>query len=153
LVRRFYLAHGYADVEVTNATSELSPDRKEFFVTFQLTEGARYTIGKVNIKSTVPHLDGERYRDLLDFNTGRYYNGDKVEKVASRLEDRIRKDNFVFVRVDPKIRRNPKEHTVDLEFDIGPGPRVYVERIDIAGNSVTHDKVIRREFRYAEVTR
>jgi outer membrane protein insertion porin family len=150
LLRRFYLAHGYADIEVTNATSELSPDRKEFFVTFQLTEGARYTIGKVDIKSTVPHLDAERYRGLLDFTPGRYYNGDKVEKVASQLEDRIRKDNFVFIRVDPKIRRDPKKHTVDLQFDIGPGPRVYVERIDISGNSVTRDKVIRREFRYAE---
>jgi len=150
LLRRFYLAHGYADVDVTNATSELAPDRKEFFVTFQLNEGARYTIGKVDIKSTVPHLDAERYRGLLDLSSGRYYNGDKVEKIASRLEDRIRKDNFVFVRVDPKIRRNPKEHTVDLVFDIEPGPRVYVERIDISGNSVTRDKVIRREFRYAE---
>ncbi len=150
LLRRFYLAHGYADVEVTNATSELSPDRKEFFVTFQLTEGARYTVGKVDIKSTVPHLDAERYRDIIDISTGRYYNGDKVEKIASQLEDRIRKDNFVFIRVDPKIRRNPKEHTVDLQFDIEPGPRVYVERIDISGNTVTRDKVIRREFRYAE---
>jgi outer membrane protein insertion porin family len=150
LVRRFYLAHGYADVDVSSATSELSPDRKEFFVTFQLNEGARYTIGKVSIKSTVPHLDADRYRGLLDFASGRYYNGDKVEKVASQLEDRIRKDNFVFVRVDPKIRRNAKQHTVDLEFDIEPGPRVYVERIDISGNSVTRDKVIRREFRYAE---
>jgi outer membrane protein insertion porin family len=150
LLRRFYLAHGYADIEVTNATSELSPDRQEFFVTFQLTEGARYSIGKVDIKSTVPHLDAERYRGLLDFIPGRYYNGDKVEKVASQLEDRIRKDNFVFIRVDPKIRRDPKKHTVDLQFDIGPGPRVYVERIDISGNSVTRDKVIRREFRYAE---
>ncbi len=150
LLRRFYLAHGYADIEVTNATSELSPDRKEFFVTFQLNEGARYTIGKVDIKSTVPHLDAERYRGLLAFSPGRYYNGDKVEKVASQIENAIRKDNFVFIRVDPKIRRDPKKHTVDLQFDIGPGPRVYVERIDISGNSVTRDKVIRREFRYAE---
>ncbi len=150
LLRRFYLAHGYADIDVTNATSELSPDRKEFFVTFQLNEGARYTVGKVDIKSTVPHLDAEHYRGFLDINPGRYYNGDKVEKIASKLEDQIRKDNFVFIRVDPKIRRNPKEHTVDLQFDIEPGPRVYVERIDISGNSVTRDKVIRREFRYAE---
>ena len=150
LIRRFYLAHGYADVQVTNATSELSPDRKEFFLTFQISEGERYKIGNVGIKSTVPHLDGERYRGLLDFSRGRYYNGDKVEKVASRLEDQIRRDNFVFIRVDPKIRRNPKTHTVDLQFDIEPGPRVYVERIDISGNSVTRDKVIRREFRYAE---
>jgi outer membrane protein insertion porin family len=150
LLRRFYLAHGYADFDVTNLNSELSPDKKEFFVTFQIHEGARYRVGLVNIKSTVPHLDAAKYRPLVTIEPGAYYNGDKVEKVASALEDQIRRDNVVFIRVDPKIRRNPDKHTVDLEFDLEPGPRVYVERIDISGNSVTRDNVIRREFRFAE---
>ncbi len=150
LLRRFYLAHGYADFDVTNLASELSPDRKEFFVTFQIHEGERYRIGQVNVKSTVPHLDAARYRDIVALAPGSYYNGDKVEKFTNLLEDRIRKDNFVFVRIDPRIRRNAEKHTVDLEFDIEQGPRVYVERIDINGNSVTRDNVIRREFRFAE---
>jgi outer membrane protein insertion porin family len=150
LLRRFYLAQGYADFQVTGVSNELSSDRKEFFVTFQIDEGARYRVGKVDVKSTVPHLDAQRYRNVIDIIPGRYYNGDKVEKLASALEDHIRRDNFVFIRVDPKIRRNPKEHTVDLQFDIEPGPRVYVERIDISGNSITRDKVIRRQFYYAE---
>jgi outer membrane protein insertion porin family len=150
LLRRFYLAHGYADFDVTNLTSELSPDKKAFFVTFQISEGARYRVGKIAIKSTVPHLDAARYEHLLDIASGRFYNGDKVEKIANILEDRIRRDNFVFIRVNPKIRRNPDKHTVDLEFDIEPGPRVYVERIEISGNTVTRDNVIRREFRFAE---
>jgi outer membrane protein insertion porin family len=150
LLRRFYLAHGYADFDVTNLTSELSPDKKAFFVTFQINEGARYRVGKVTVKSTVPHLDADRYKSLLAVIPGRFYNGDKVEKTANLLEDKIRRDNFVFIRVNPKIRRNPDQHTVDLEFDIEPGPRVYVERIEISGNTVTHDNVIRREFRFAE---
>ncbi len=150
LLRRFYWAHGYADFEATNASSELSPDRKEFFVTFQISEGERYRIGTVTVKSTVPHLDAARYRGLVSIATGAWYNGDKVEKVQNLLEDRIRKDNFVFIRINPRIRRNPAKHTVDLEFDIDQGPRVYVERIDISGNSVTRDNVIRREFRFAE---
>ncbi len=150
LLRRFYLAHGYADFEVTNLNSELSPDRAEFFVTFQLNEGERYKVGKVDIKSTVPHLDAEHYRSLISIESGAYYNGDKVEKVASQLEDQIRRDNVVFIRVDPKIRRDPKTHTVDLQFDLEPGPRIYVDRIEISGNSVTRDNVIRREFRFAE---
>jgi outer membrane protein insertion porin family len=150
LLRRFYLAHGFADFDVTSLSSELSPDKKAFFVTFQISEGVRYKVGLVTIKSTVPHLDADRYRGLLDIAQGRFYNGDKVEKIANLLEDRIRKDNFVFIRVNPKIRRNPDKHTVDLEFDIEPGPRVYVERIEIAGNTVTRDNVIRREFRFAE---
>jgi outer membrane protein insertion porin family len=150
LLRRFYLAHGYADFEVVNLTSELSPDRKEFFVTFQLNEGERYKVGTVNIKSTVPHLEAATYKPLVTIEPGDFYNGDKVEKVAAALEDRIRKDNVVFIRVDPKIRRNQDKHTVDLEFDLEPGPRVYVDRIEISGNSVTRDNVIRREFRFAE---
>jgi outer membrane protein insertion porin family len=150
LLRRFYLAHGYADFDVTNLASELSPDRKEFFVTFQIHEGERYRIGKVTVKSTVPHLDADRYRPLVNLQPGAYYNGDKVEKFDNILEARIRKDNFVFVKIDPRIRRDAVHHTVDLQFDIEQGPRVYVERIDINGNSITRDNVIRREFRFAE---
>jgi outer membrane protein insertion porin family len=150
LLRRFYLAHGYADFDVTNLASELSPDRKEFFVTFQIHEGERYRIGKVTVKSTVPHLDADRYAPLVALQPGAFYNGDKVEKFDNILEDHIRRDNFVFVRIDPRIRRDPVHHTVDLQFDIEQGPRVYVERIDINGNTVTRDNVIRREFRFAE---
>ena len=129
LLRRFYLSHGYADFDVKSLNSELSPDRSAFFITFQLNEGERYRVGLVNIKSSVPHLDAEKYRGLVSISPGAYYNGDKVEKIASLLEDQIRKDNVVFIRVNPKIRRNPDKHTVDLEFDLEPGPRIYVDRI------------------------
>jgi outer membrane protein insertion porin family len=150
LLRRFYLAQGYADFDVTTLSSELSPDRKEFFITFQVTEGERYKIGTVKLKSTVPHLDAAHYQPLVSIHTGDYYNGDKVEKLSQDLEDQIRRDNFVFVKIEPKIRRDSKTHTVDLEYDIDQGPRVYVDRIEISGNTVTRDNVIRREFRYAE---
>ena len=150
LLRRFYLAHGYADFDVTTLSAELSPDRKEFFITFQVTEGERYKIGTVKVKSTVAHLDSARYEPMIDVATGDFYNGDKIERLSQRLEDRIRRDNFVFIKIEPKIRRDPKTHTVDLEFDIDQGPRVYVDRIEIAGNTVTRDNVIRREFRFAE---
>ena len=150
LLRRFYLAHGYADFDVTALNSELSPDRREFFVTFQINEGVRYRIGKVTVKSTVPHLDADRYAGIVALQTGAFYNGDKVEKFTNLLESQIRKDSFVFVRIDPRIRRNADKHTVDLEFDIEQGPRVYVERIDISGNTLTRDNVLRREFRFAE---
>ena len=150
LLRRFYLAHGYADFDVTNLASELSPDRKEFFVTFQIHEGERYRIGKVTVKSTVPHLDAAHYEPLVNLPSGSFYNGDKVEKFTNILEAQIRRDNYVFVRIEPRIRRDAAHHTVDLQFNIDQGPRVYVERIDINGNTLTRDNVIRREFRFAE---
>lgn len=150
LLRRFYLSQGYADFDVTTLAAELSPDRKEFFVTFQIKEGEKYSVGKVEVKSSVPKLTPDPYRKWVSVSPGDTYNGDKIEQSGNDIEEAIRKDNVVFVKVDPKIARHPEKHTIDLLYEIVPGPRVYVERIDISGNSVTRDKVIRREFRFAE---
>ena len=150
LLRRFYLAHGYADFDVTTLSSELSPDRKEFFITFQVSRGR-----------ALQDRHGQREEHRAASGCGALQADDRHlhRRLLQRRQDRktvraargpIRRDNFVFIKIDPKIRRNPKTHTVDLEFDIDPGPRVYVDRIEINGNTVTRDNVIRREFRFAE---
>jgi outer membrane protein insertion porin family len=150
LLRRFYISHGYADFAVTNTVAELSPDKKAFFLTFQIHEGERYRVGKVSVTSEVAHVDAQTYRKLVKVEPGAFYNGDLVEKTSTLIQDRVRADGHNFVVVNPRIARNTAKHTVDLVFDIADGPRQYVERIDITGNSVTKDKVIRREFRFAE---
>jgi outer membrane protein insertion porin family len=150
LLRRFYLSKGYADFTVTTQNSELSPDRKAFFVTFQIDEGERYTVGKVDLRSDVPKLDAEHYRPQVSIEPGAFYNGDLVERTTDAMETRLRKDGFPFVKVNPRIARDKKNHKIDLVFDLVQSQRVYVERIDITGNSVTRDNVIRREFRFAE---
>ena len=150
LLRRFYLKNGYADFEVRGATAELSPDRKAFFVTFTVNEGERYHVGQVSIESKLRNLNGEDLRPLLQVATGDTYDGDLVERTVQAIQDAVQNRGYAFVDVKPRIARDRAKQTVDLVFDVTEGPRVYIERIDISGNTRTKDKVIRREFRLAE---
>ena len=150
LLRRFYLKNGYADFEVRSAVAELSPDRRAFFVTFTISEGEKYTVGKVDIDSKLRNLNGEELRPALQIAAGDTYDGDLVERTTQALQDAVQNRGYAFVDVKPRIARDKAKKTVDLVFDITEGPRVFVERIDITGNTRTKDKVIRREFRLAE---
>jgi outer membrane protein insertion porin family len=150
LLRRFYLKNGYADIDVKSATAELAPDRSAFLLTFVISEGEKYTVGKVDIDNKLPKLDVAALKPLLGIGPGDDYDGDAVEKTSEALQDAIQQQGYAFVEVKPRIARDRAKHTVDLVFDIGEGPRVYIERIDISGNTRTKDKVIRREFRIAE---
>ena len=150
LLRRFYLRNGYADVQISNATAELAPDRSGFFVTYTLDEGPRYRVGKVDVVSNLRNLDAASVRRLVDIDPGDWYDGDSVERIAQSLQDAVNLRGFPFVDVQPRIQRNKDARTVDLSFEINEAPRVYVERIEINGNTRTQDRVIRREFRLAE---
>ena len=150
LLRRFYLKNGYADFDVKDATAELSPDRKAFFVTFTINEGERYNVGQVSIDSKLRNLNGDELKPLLEISPGDTYDGDVVERMTQAIQDAVQNRGYAFVDVKPRIARDRAKKTVDLVFDITEGPRVYVERIDISGNTRTKDKVVRREFRLAE---
>jgi outer membrane protein insertion porin family len=150
LLRRFYLKNGYADIEITDASAELSPDRKGFFLSFTVNEGARYKVGKVTINSQLRNLAEQDLRPSLELAPGDWYDGDAVGRTSDQMEDAVHTRGFAFVDVKPRVTRDVAKHIVDLTFDVGEGPRVYVERIDIVGNTRTEDKVIRREFRLAE---
>ncbi len=150
LLRRFYLKSGYADFEVTGTTAELTPDRRAFFVTFTVKEGERYQVGKVTVDSKLRNLNGDELRPLVPIDSGDTYDGDQVEKSSNSLQDAVQTRGYAFVEVKPEIARDREKKTVDLVFEVGEGPRVYIERLDIVGNTRTKDKVIRREFRLAE---
>jgi outer membrane protein insertion porin family len=150
LLRRFYLRNGYADIEITTANAELSPDRTAFFLTYTINEGERYRVGDIKVKSSLRNLDGEMLKSFVQQGQGDWYDGDAVEKTVQALSDEVQNRGFAFVDVKPQISRDKTKKTVDLVFEVGEGPRVYVERIDIAGNVRTKDSVIRREFRLAE---
>ena len=150
LLRRFYLKAGYADFEVRDARAELSPDRTSFFVTFTISEGERYRFGKIKVNSQLRSLTSDDLRSRLTMTEGEWYDGDAVGKTADALEEAVHSAGHAFVEVKPRADRDLAKHTIDLTFDVGEGPRVYVERIDITGNTRTKDKVIRRELRFAE---
>lgn len=150
LLRRFYLKNGFIDFDVVNGKSELAPDRSGFFLTFTLHEGERYRVDKIEIHSQLKNLNGDELRGDLQLETGDWYDGDAVGRSLDAMEKDVHNRGYQFVEVKPRIAKHPDKHTVDLLFDVGEGPRVYVERIDIVGNTRTKDKVIRREFRLAE---
>lgn len=150
LLRRFYLKNGYADVQVTDASAELSPDRQGFFLSFTVNEGERYKVSKVTINSQLRNLAPADVESAIELKQGDWYDGDAVGRSSDAIDEAVHNRGYAFVEVKPRIDRDVKAHTVALTFDIGEGPRVYVERIDINGNQRTEDKVIRREFRLAE---
>ncbi|HEX3982792.1 MAG TPA: outer membrane protein assembly factor BamA, partial [Acidisoma sp.] len=153
LLRRFYLRSGYPDYKLLNTEAELAPDRSSFFLTFVLNEGPRYRIGKVNIVSNLPHLEGNTVKGDLKLAPGDWYNGDAITQSVQAITSDVQGRDYAFVLVKPieKKRVNARgQHLVDLTFEIDEGPRVFLERIDITGNSRTEDKVIRREFSIAE---
>lgn len=150
LLRKFYLSEGYADFRVTSSVAELSPDRDGFFITFTINEGERYKFGKVEISTRFQGLDPDTLKGFLTMSEGEWYDADQVEKTVTAITDAVGNLGYAFVEVRPNLRRNKQDLTVDLNFDIQEGPRVYVERINISGNTRTLDKVIRREFRLAE---
>jgi outer membrane protein insertion porin family len=150
LLRKFYLTEGYADFRVVSAVAELTPSRNGFILTFTLDEGQRYRFGKIGVDIKLKDLPAAAVLPLLKIRSGDWYNADMVEKSISTLTDAAGDRGYAFVQVKPVIKRNRKDHTIDITFKVEEGPRVYVERIDIVGNVRTLDKVIRREMQLVE---
>lgn len=150
LLRRYYLRRGYADVQITNATAELSPDRTGFFITYTIDEGPRYRVGRVEVQTQLRGLDPAVVRRRIPIRDGEWYDGDAVERAQQELDDQLSLEGFPFIDVQPRVERNREERTVTLIFQLNEGPRAFIERIDIGGNTRTQDRVIRREFRVAE---
>lgn len=149
-LRRYYNQQGYADFKVTNAVAEFAPDRSGFYLTFSVDEGLRYQFGKIEIVSQKDGLDTSKLNEFLRTETGRWYNSDKIEDSINALTDHLNRKNFAFLVVDPQVKRNADNKTIDIQYVLRDGPKVYVERIDIKGNLRTQDHVIRREFTLAE---
>ncbi len=150
LLRRYYLRNGFADVEIGIATAELAPDRSSFFITYNVNEGPRYRFGAITVNSAFPSLDTAALRARLEMRAGDYYDGDLIERTTQSLADAANLRGFPFVDVQPQIERNRENNTIAITFQVAEAPRVFVDRIDIAGNTRTQDRVIRREFRLAE---
>ncbi|MCC6920994.1 MAG: outer membrane protein assembly factor BamA [Alphaproteobacteria bacterium] len=149
-LRRFYLRNGYADFRVVSAIAELARDNAGFYVTFTLEEGDLYNFGDVSIESKVAELDPNEMSDLVKFSTGDTYNAELIEKTVEALTYYAGTRGYAFAEVRPRVKRDAKGHLINVVFVVEQGPRVYIERINIVGNTRTLDRVIRREFRLAE---
>lgn len=150
LLRDFYLARGYIDVQITDASSEISRDRDAVFVSFSISEGRSFKVGKISTTSEIADVDAAEFEDVQRIRSGVTYSPAVIENSIARMENLALRKGLNFVRVDPRITRNDRDGTLDIEFAIVRGQRIFVERIDIEGNTTTLDSVVRREFRSAE---
>jgi outer membrane protein insertion porin family len=150
LLRQFYLARGYADFTVLSTVAELSPDREGFFITFTLSEGPIYTFGDAQIISNTPGLQPEMFTDLVEVEPGEDYDNRAIERTIDAIRLRAGEEGFAFIDVRSQIDRDRENQVIAVAFEISEGPRVFLERIEIEGNTRTLDRVIRRQFDIAE---
>jgi len=149
-LRKYYRNHGFYDFRVINAIAELAPEKNGFALTYTLDEGAKYKFGKLKVDTDLKRLNGAVLAQLLPLRSGQLYEDEKIQQATDALTFAAGSAGFAFVDVIPHYASNPKTHTVDVTFQIKEGPRVYVDRIDIVGNTQTLDPVIRREILVAE---
>ncbi len=149
-LRLFYLQNGYADFRVISAVAELTSNKQDFIITYVVEEGERYKFGDVDVKSEIRDFRPEALKTLLPMKTGDWYDAKMVEDTVESLSETAGLFGYAFADINPEFRRDPEARTMAITFNVAESPRTYVERIDVNGNTLTHDKVVRREFRLNE---
>lgn len=150
LLRDFYQARGYVDFRITGVNAELGRERDAYFLTFNVEEGQKFSFGDITVVSDLPEIDVETFEKTLRIRSGKTYSPVLVENAIARMERQATKEGLDFVRVEPRITRNDRDLTLDVEFALVRAPRIFVERIDIEGNTTTLDRVVRQQFKIAE---
>jgi len=149
-LREFYNDRGYADFRVTSVVAELTPDQRDFFVTFTMDEGQRYRFGEIEVQTAIEDLDTDFLESAVPTQTGDLYVGSRIEDSIETLTFAAGASGYAFVNISPRVNVNRDSQTVDITYVISESPRVYIERIDIVGNTRTLDRVIRREMDIVE---
>ena len=149
-LRKYYRNRGFYDFRVASSVAELSPDKNGFVITYTLEEGPEYKFGKISVETDLKKLDKNVLEALVPFRRGDIYQDEKIEQATDALTFAAGAAGFAFVDVRPHYTPNRAKGTVDVTFDVKEGPRVYVDRIDIVGNTRTLDYVIRREMNVSE---
>ncbi len=150
VLRDFYLSRGYVDFRTTGVNAELSRERDGYFVTFNVQEGQQFSFGEISVNSEIDAIDAAEFLDALKIKSGVVYSPLLVENSIARLERLALRQGHDFVRVDPRITRNERNLMLDIEFALVRGPRIFVERIDVKGNTTTLDRIVRQQFRIVE---
>ncbi|WP_420863531.1 outer membrane protein assembly factor BamA [Algirhabdus cladophorae] len=146
----FYQSRGYVDFETKNVNAELTRERDAFLIIFDVVEGQSFDYGQITALSLLDDVDAQPFMDVIKIKPGQTYSPAGVEQTIARMERVALQMGLNFIRVEPRVTRNDRDLTLDLEFEISRGPRVFVERIDIEGNNTTLDRVIRRKFKIVE---
>jgi outer membrane protein insertion porin family len=149
-LRAFYLTEGYADFRVVSALAELTPDRKDFIITYVVEEGPRYKFGTIEADSAIRDFDAQTVKNFVSIKPGSWFNAKLVEDTVTALNELAGAKGYAFADVSPNFERDAEKKEMSITFRVAEAQRTYIERINIQGNTVTRDKVIRREFRLNE---
>lgn len=150
LLTDFYRSRGFADFKVQGIAPEIARERDAFYITFNIQEGPRYRFARIDTISQIPGVDAAPFAAQNRVKRGAYYNPAAIDNTIRRMETVAIQQGLDFVNIEPRVTRNPHDQTLNLVFALTRGPRVFVERIDIEGNTTTRDEVIRREFTSVE---
>ena len=150
LIRRYYLKNGYADFRVLATDAQFDAARGGWIVTITVEEGEQYRVGAVNIDSRIGDVDPETLRRRVRTSAGQVYNAEAVERSLTDVTTEVARRGYAFAQVRPTGMRDPATRTINIGYVVEEGPRVYIERINVRGNTRTRDYVVRRELDVAE---
>jgi outer membrane protein insertion porin family len=149
-LRKYYNNRGYADFRVVSAVAELTPDQKDFFITFTVDEGVKYEFGDIKVETQLDRLPASLLMASVPIRSGTVFKGDLIEDAIDAMTYVAGTVGYANVEIVPRVERDPQSRKVNITFEVNEGPRVFIERINIVGNTRTVDSVIRREMRVTE---
>lgn len=150
ILQDFYRSRGFVDAQVTAGTAELTRERDGIFVTYTIREGQQYRFGRQTVTSTLPGIDAAPFQAAMTNRTGQLFTPNSLENLIQQVERVGQQAGERFLRAEPRLTRNERDGVIDVEFVLVRGERVFIERIDIQGNTTTQDQVVRRQFEVAE---
>ncbi len=150
LIKKVYLKNGYADMRIVSYNAEYSAEKKGFIITIVVDEGEQYRVANVDVESRITDIDANRLRSSVRTRTGNVYNAEDVDKTLDGINGEVARKGYAFAQVRPRAERNLENRSVNLVYTVEEGPRVFVERINVRGNTRTRDYVVRREFDMGE---
>lgn len=150
VLTEFYHSRGYMDFAITSVDVSLAAERDRYLVTFNIQEGQQFTVGTVDIVSEMPGVSADMFRRAIGLRQGQVYSPLNVDADIDRMERIALRNGVNFLRVEPRITRNHRGVALNVTYALTEGPRIFVERIDIEGNTTTLDRVVRNQFTVAE---
>jgi outer membrane protein insertion porin family len=150
-LRSFYMDSGYLEFNIDSTQVSITPDRKDIYITINFTEGEKYTVSKVGVSGNTL-IPKEEVEKLVQVKAGDSFSRKALTETSKKIGERLGQEGYAFANVNAIPEMDKEKHEVSFNFVVDPGQRVYVRRINIAGNDKTRDEVIRREFRQVEGT-
>lgn len=149
-LRRFYGSKGYADFNAISSIAQISPNKEKFFITFLIEEGIKYKLGNINIINHIEKFDSSILTKEILIKKGKTYNSELIDKTVDRMVEVMSEKSYAFAQIEPVLKRNKETKTIDIDFVINETSAIYINRVNISGNTRTKDEVIRRELRIQE---